>query len=230
MSTIGSLNASILKAKSRDLLRDNINRVRFELLTNHSLSKVLSAMDDEHTSGGQREYNDYLRMIRDECISEADFLAAIQESRECIELLTKYKELAQALLALDWLRQPPAAVEQYQLFVVDLLSAHNKYTKFAVHQLVRALLPRDVDQYMWTGGRPAAAEVELRVQRVLETIERVLAVIPLSYSMVLEEVESVFPFYTKASFLFAGFAGCVLRLMVQCPPLKADLFRLLLDK
>lgn len=229
MSTIGSLSTSILKAKSRELLRDNINRVRFELLTNRSLVKVLSAMDAEETNGA-REYNDYLRMIRDECISEADFLAAIQESRECIQLLTKYKELAQALLRLDWLRQPPQAVEQYQLFLVDLLSAHNKYTKFAVHQLAKQLLPREADQYMWTGGVPATAEVELRVTRVLETFRRVLEVIPLSYSMVLEELENVFPFYAKSSYLYAGFVSCILRLMVLWPPLKADLFRLLLDK
>lgn len=229
MSEYGSLQTSILKAKSRDLLRENINRVRFELLANRSLNKVLLGIE-ANDANSVREYNDYLRMIRDECISEADFLSAIQESRECIGLLTKYRDLAQALLALDWLRQPAHAVDQYQLFLVDLLSAHNKYTKFAVRQLVGQLVPREVHQYMWTGGQPSAPEMELRVGRVLDTLGRVMEVIPLSHNMVLQEVDAAFPFYAKASYVYAGFQSSVLRLMVSRPEIKPDLFRLVLNK
>lgn len=229
MSSIGNLNTSILKAKSRELLRENINRVRFELLPNRSLNKLLLGIE-ANDPNSLRDYNDYLRMIRDECISEADFMSAVQESRECIGLLTKYRDLAQALLGLDWLRQPAEAADQYQLFLIDLLSAHNKYTKFAVRQLVVQLVPRDVDQYMWTGGRPVAAEMQQRIGRVLETLGCVMEVIPLSHSMVLDEVDATFPFYTKASFVYAGFLSSVLQLMVSRPEIKADCFRLVLGK
>lgn len=229
MSMHGSVNSSILKANARDALRDNINRVRFELLANRSLNKVLLGIECNHANS-VRDYNEYLRMIRDDCISEADFMSAIQESRECIALLTKYKDLAHALLALDWLRQPTEAVAQYQLFLIDLLSAHNKFTKYAVRLLVAKLVPRDVDQYMWLGGRPANAEIELRVGRVLEALTMVMEVIPLSHNMVLNEIDVIFPYYTKPSFVYAGFLSSIFRLMVIRQEIKQDCFRLVLGK
>lgn len=230
-SDAGNHHTSILKAKkSRDLIRESINRVRFELLANRSLHKVLLGVEAADPTA-RRDYDDYLRMIRDECISEADFMSAIQESRECIALLVKYKELAQALLSLDWLRQPPEAAAQYQLFLIDLLTSHNKYTRFAVRQLIGALVPRDIDQYQYTGAVPTGAEAELRRNRVLETIGRVLEVIPLAHNMVLHAVDSTFPFHTRASYVYAGFLDSVLLLMADATDeLKADMFRVVMSK
>lgn len=223
------MQTSILKARSRDLLREHQNRVRFELLANRSLGKVLAGIEADDPNS-MRDYNDYLRMIRDECISEADFMSAVQEGRECIDLLTQYRDLAQALLELDWLRQPADAVVQYQLLLVDLLSAHSKFAKFAVRQLVAKLVPRDVDQYMWSGGRPASVEIQLRCDRVLETLGCVLEVIPLSQGMVLDELDALFPFHTRPSFVVAGFLCGVLRLMVSRPELRVECYRLVMSK
>lgn len=203
---------SILKnyvPANRDKIKAAINnKVRFELLHEQSLRKCLENIISNDTSGGgggQKEYRDYVAMLKDDQISDRDFRLAIQESRECVELLRpKFTDLAHALISLNWLRQTADTMLAYQTFLLDLLSAHNKYTQFAVQHLISYFRPISVDQYQWTNGVPSV-EHGRRLAHVHELLAAVIEVIPLSQPMVLDALNRLFPHYVRPTFEFVGF-------------------------
>lgn len=232
MASVRTTKSSILKnyvASNRNHVRQSFNnRVRFELLAHKSLHKVLLSIDEQKPDG-VGEYNEYLSMIRDENISEADFLSAIQESKECIELLTKYDELAKALIDLDWLKQNDQAIAEYQSFLIDLLSSHNKFAKTAIFSMIFKLVPKETEQFMWPKADPVA-EVNRRISHVICTTSNVMDVIPLSVNTVLKACTFFFPFYTKPSFVFAGYVRNLIKLMNYHPSIKEELFAIILNK
>lgn len=232
MSSVRTTKSSILKnyvATNRNQIKHSfINRVRFELLADKSLHKLLLSIEEQKPES-VGEYNEYLSMIRDENISEADFLSAIQESKECIELLTKYEELAKALIDLDWLKQNDQAIAEYQSFLIDLLSSHNKFVKPATFSMISKMIPRDSEQFMWKKGEPSD-EVNRRITHVVCTTSNVMDVIPLSVNTVLKACAFFFPFYTKPSFVFAGFVRNLIKLMNYHPSIKEELFSIILNK
>lgn len=232
MASIRTTKSSILKnyvASNRNQVKQTFNnRVRFELLAHRSLHKLLLSIEDQKPES-VGEYNEYLSMIRDDNISEADFLSAIQESKECIELLTKHEELAKALIDLDWLKQNDEAISEYQSFLIDLLSSHNKFVKAATFSMISKMVPRDSEQFMWLKGEPAE-EVNRRIAHVITTTSHVMDVIPLSVNTVLKACAFFFPFYTKPSFIFAGFVRNLIKLMNYHPGIKEELFATILNK
>lgn len=232
MTSVRTTKSSILKnyvASNRNQIKQSFsNRVRFELLADKSLHKLLLSIDPLKKETVV-DYNAYIGMIRDENISEADFLSAIQESKECIQLLTKYEELAKALIELDWLKQNDEAIAEYQTFLIDLLSSHNKFVKAAAYSMVAKLVPKVSEQALWLRGEPAD-EVNRRIGHVICSISKVMDVIPLSINTWLKACAFFFPFYTKPSFVYAGFIRNLIRLMNYHPNIKEELFSIILNK
>lgn len=207
MSVYTARTTSILKnyvATNRDRIKQAINnKVRFELLRDQSLRKcLLNAADG---SGGAKEYRDYVMMVRDDAISDADFLQAIQEGRDCVDLLKpKFTDLAQALISLNWLNKKPETILAYQTFLLDLLSAHNKYTAYAVEKLVIHFRCIPADQYLWKNGEPVA-EYRQKLSHIHELLAAIVEVIPLSKEMVENMAKDLYPYYAKATYEYVAY-------------------------
>lgn len=231
MASVRTVKSSILKnyaASGRNQIKTISNRVRFELLAERNLHQLLVRLNASEP-GSQNDYHQYLQMVRDENISDADFLSAIKESKQCIELLTKHEELAKALVALDWMSQRDETIVEYQSFLIDLLSSHNKFVKDAAHNLIAKLVPKELECGLWSKGEPAD-DLCRRMNYVLRTAGTILDVIPLSLETVTKACNTYFPFYTKPSFVYAGFVRNLLKLMAMRPIIKEELFMIILNK
>lgn len=227
--SIFTSKTSILKhyaAQNRDKIKQAANnKVRFELLKEKCLRKLIENVEYDNNVN---DYHEYMAMIKDADISEIDFISALQESRNCIELLKpKYEELVNALISLDWPQQRDTTVIEYQKFLIDLLSAHNKYTKFAIKKLVSYLVPNESDQFLWKFGIPSEP-VKVGLGHVHETIAAILDVIPLSQNFLIDALDTSFPYYERSSYIYSGYVYNIFWLIEYRPSSREELLPLLI--
>lgn len=231
MSSILSSRTSILKnyaQTSREHVKQAAtNKVRFDLLKDSNLRTVL---EDAISKVNLKAYDDYLGMIKDEQISETDFMAAIQESREVIDLLKpKFFIFVEALISMNWTKKSEAAILEYHKFLIDLLSAHNRYTQFAIKKLILYWIPHDGQEELWNSGIPSV-DVRDCLLHVHKTIGAILDVIPLSHELIVKTIDAYFPYYKKASFKIAGYVHNIFWLLDYRPHLQDDLLKILFKK
>lgn len=232
MSVISS-RTSILKnyaAKSRNEQRQSIghqNRVRFDLLKFTDLREALTeALEKKNVKGIET----YLDKIRDPHIKEQDLFRIIAESRQCIDLMTApVIVLVESLLAIDWLAREPDTILEYQKFLLDLVSGQSRYTQSAVEQLVGHWVPKMEAASKWQLGVPSV-EVRTALEYVHETINVLLDVIPMCQMMLLQTIERMFPYYTRPSYVVAGYVSNVLWFIDYRSAFKDDLLQLLVKK
>lgn len=228
--SISTHRTSILKnyaTSTRDKIKQSIStKVRFELLRDHSLRKLLEGVEEDGDIHGYREF---LYMIRDEQIGENDFMLALQEGRDCVDLLKpRFSDLAHALISLDWLRRSDEVILEYQKFLIDLLSRDNKYTKFAVTKLVSNMVPIENDQFLWKRGIPQEP-IRLVLTHIHETLTAILDVIPLAQDMVLEALVAAFP-YIKKTFMVSGYIHNLFWITEYRPSIKEEILKIIIQK
>lgn len=230
MSVI-TCRSSILKdysIKNREKIKQVINnRVRFELLAGTSLREIL---EDCLINDNIIPYKEYVEKIRDVNISEKDFVSAIEESRECIELLTpQFIDVIQALISLDWRPQKPETRTAFLTFLIDLASARSTYVKMVVSRLVSFMVPTETDKSLWLKGIPDES-IQVPMKQLIETLLVIIEIIPLSQNIVIAAIDRHFPYFKKASFIFAGYVHNVFDFITLKPILKEHLFPIILQK
>lgn len=219
----------ILKSADTSLNRKKIherirNTVQFQLISENGLRKVL-----EDAARGQNigAYNTYIQTMRDTDLSDADFGVLIKESRQCIELLKpKFTQFVETLISLNWINRNESLIVEYQKFLIDLLSEHNKYTAFTLSKLIQFWIPKAVDETFWKNGVPDEC-IKFFLNYVHQTISKILDVIPMANDFAIEVIEKLFPYYTKPSYIVAGYMYNMMWLMEYRPMFREDILHLL---
>lgn len=212
------------RKKIHEKIRTN---VQFQLMNANGLRKVLEDADaDENLSA----YEDYIRAMRDSDLSDVDFALIIRESKECIELLNpKFNVFVQSLISLNWLKRSEQLILDYQAFLIDLLSVHNKYTPYALRSLIEYWIPNPMDRQLWKHGVPDAS-ITAMLRHVHETLSRIMEVIPMAFDLVIDIIEKLFPYYTKATFIVSGYVHNIFWLLDYRPMFREDVIMLLFKK
>lgn len=233
MSSLYSAGAtSILKSANSSLHRKKIHEkirtgVQFQLMNANGLRRVLEDAGRGENIGA---YEDYIRALRDIDMSDADFKIIIRESKECIELLTpKFVAFVQSLISLNWVRRSEDLIIEYQSFLIDLLCEHNKYTAYALRCLIEFWVPNKMDMTLWSKGVPSES-VNNTLKYVHATISRIMEVIPMAFDLVIDTIEQIFPYYTKPSFIVAGYVHNVFWLLEYRPMFREDVLMLMFKK
>lgn len=192
-------NTSINRKRIHDRIR---NSVQFQLISENGLRKVL---EDASRGENLTAYEDYIRAMRDVDLSDPDFGVLIKESRQCIELLKpKFTIFVETIINLNWMNRNEVLIIEYQKFLIDLLSEHNKYTSFAIMKLIQFWIPNKLDEAFWKNGVPDA-RIKLFLNYAHQTLSKILDVIPMANDIAIEVIEKLFPYYTKSSFIIAGY-------------------------
>ncbi|XP_054257240.1 RNA polymerase I-specific transcription initiation factor RRN3 [Macrosteles quadrilineatus] len=222
MSIISSRKSSLSARSSKD--KSSRRSVRFQL--NYNLKTVLG---DETEHQSYRELVCYIRDAGLE-IQDEDILQILNEARGCINILDKSHNLfVQVLLVTKWAHRSSAVAEAYKSFVVDLCSAHNYYTKFAIEQLVSNFKP--VGEHLeWEKGRPCESE-EVVFQRIHSVIKVLLQVIPMSVELLVSSVSASFP-YTRCKDAneHVAYISNVLRILDYKAELRQQFLSLIVTK
>lgn len=214
-------NTSLNRKKIHERIR---NTVKFQLISENGLRKVLEDAAKGENIGA---YEDYIRAMQDADLSDPDFGVLIKESRQCIELLKpNFNVFVETIIGLNWVNRSKALIIEYQNFLIDLLSEHNKYTKFALTKLIQFWQPNKLDESFWKSGVPDE-RVKFFLNYVHETLSRILDVIPMANDFAIEVIEKMFPYYTKSSFIVAGYMYNMMWLIEYRPLFREDIILLL---
>lgn len=221
-STFKTYNAS-LRERSKIAAIDSI---RSKGLKGKFLRNILENADTD-----KRDLREYVRNLQSENISDEDFLSAMQEGQKCVDLLKPevFQKEVQTMLSMNWLDRNDNIILEYRKFVIDILSAHNKYVMFAIPKLVSYWLPADDDSEKWTNGIPNE-NVKKKLENVHDTIGDILDVIPLTLDEIIQVIEESFPYFTKPSHIYAGYVYNIFQLLKYCPKFTTELITLLFKR
>lgn len=216
-----SANTSLNRKKIHERIR---NTVQFQLISENGLRKVL---EDAARGENIGAYEDYIRAMRDVDLSDPDFGVLIKESRNCIELLKpKFEVFVETLINLNWINRNEALIIEYQKFLIDLLSQHNKYTSIALAKLIQFWIPKPIDEPFWKNGVPDE-RIKFFLTYVHQTFSKILDVIPMSNDFAVEAIERLFPYHTKPAFIIAGYMYNLIWLMDYRPMFREDVLQLM---
>lgn len=216
-----SANSSLNRKKIHDRIK---NTVQFQLINENGLRNVLEDAANGENIGA---YDDYIRAMRDSELSDADFALLIRESRQNIELLQPiFSAFVETLISLNWIRRTETLIIEYQNFLLDLLSEHNKYTSFALKNLIQFWLPSKTEEHLWKNGVPDV-QIKFFLNHVHRTLNRIMDVIPMAKDILIDTIERTFPYYTKSSFIVAGYVHNVMWLLEYRPMFREDILMLL---
>lgn len=108
-----------------------------------------------------------------------DYLKLIKESRKSISLLKpSFTSYIDCILKLDWFQQEQEIIDEFKLFLVDLLSAHNKYSNLVIPYLISKCLPKEDEFCDWELGCPSNKN-QIICDYVHEIINNLFAVVPM---------------------------------------------------
>lgn len=216
-----SANTSLNRKKIHDRIR---NTVQFQLISENGLRKVLEDAAKGENIGA---YEDYIRAMRDVNLSDPDFGVLIKESRHCIELLKpNFTVFVETLISLNWINRNETLIVEYQEFLIDLLSEHNKYTDFVISNLIQFWIPKPIDELFWKNGMPDE-RIKFFLNYVHQTLSKILDVIPMANDFAIDVIEKLFPYYTKSSYIIAGYMYNMMWLMEYRPLFREDVLQLL---
>lgn len=191
-------STSILKSHSsltRDKIKESLGKkLRFQLPIDLNLTKVL-----EETVSNQnfKEYDHFLICLKENDLEVSsihflfcqsfifsffqskDYLKLIKESRRSISLLKpSFTSYIDCILKLDWFHQEQEIVDEFKLFLVDLLSAHNKYSNLVIPYLISKCVPKEDEFCDWELGCPSNKN-QIICDYVHEIINNLFAVVPM---------------------------------------------------
>lgn len=174
-----------------------------------------------------KDYEDLVCSLRDFPIEDAELSKLLQLLRKDIYLLNQsIHHLVNAILKIKWTHRCQRTVQDYQGFLVDLLSAHNYYTKIVFEELVSTFkLVEGQDDI-----NISLEESEDMNNYVHEVFKILLHIIPMSCNLLKEIIEENFPYLRRCAEEHVFYLCNVLQIIDYQPTLSTDLLFLIIDK
>ncbi|XP_022170492.1 RNA polymerase I-specific transcription initiation factor RRN3-like isoform X1 [Myzus persicae] len=188
---------TILKKRNTQLNNVPKQKVQFNLIDN---LKALLISFDQNNDKEKLKYNNLICDIRDAGIEikDAELVALLKDARNCVNILNENLTLfVKVILILKWMNRSDEVVNEYRGFLLDVCTAHNYHTKFAIEQLVTCFSHVDNTVFDRVNGMPSEEE-ERGFQNVHKTLEALLKVIPLAKELLMAAFKRKFP-YKKSS-------------------------------
>ncbi|GLH11224.1 Uncharacterized protein GBIM_16049 [Gryllus bimaculatus] len=157
---------------------------------------------------------------------DQDLSRLLQDCRENVSLLTQAAyHLVNAILKIKWAHRSECTVRDYQGFLVDLLSAHNYYTKIVFDELVATFKSADG----WENETPSKEENNI-YNHVHEVLEVLLQTVPMSLDLLKEVIEAHFPYLRRNVHEHQSYIYNMLKILHYQPVLRTDFLFLLIDR
>ncbi|XP_060528989.1 RNA polymerase I-specific transcription initiation factor RRN3 isoform X2 [Cylas formicarius] len=231
LSSRSSTRSSILK-KSTTLeqrlseIVQSPTKVRFELPHSKRVKEILEEYINQQEV---RNYQSLVCAIRDSSLTDSDILSLLQEATQCISLLTRDLRLfVDALLSINWVEKSLEVVNEYQSFIVNLVSAHNYHTKYVVDKLVSLFLPSPKDPE-WTKGKPTKKE-KAKCMHVHLLLNVLLSVVPMCKEILFKAINMYYPYYNKSTHTQEYYLHNLLQILKYQPSFRPDIFNLIFTK
>lgn len=218
----GSCTPSILKVAG-NRSRAVQQRVRFQLP--NDLRAILLDFINEKSL---KPYEELVCILKDSEIQDEDLCELLRKSRDCISLLKQdLRHFVEAILNLKWVHRTDKAVREFQGFVLDLLSAHTYYTKYALDKLVTSFKPDDDSE--WVNGIPPEKD-KRSFMKIHDLISVILQVIPMSSALLVKTIRHHFPYLKRSAHEHECYIYNILKVFDYQPDLRTDLLLLIASR
>ena len=138
-SSILKKTPSIKSTLNRSLKNTTPSKVRFTL---PHAKKVQSILRDYIDKSNAKEYENLVCLIRDAELLDEDISSLLKEATECISIMKEDLRLfVEAILSINWVDRNKSVVKEYQLFIANLISAHNYHAECVINKLVSLFIP-----------------------------------------------------------------------------------------
>lgn len=224
--------SSILKSYSpaeREKAKTSvINKVRFQLPKDRGL---IAAIDDVLNYENYTQYHEFILFLTECQTTDDDLLRIISDATKSVQLLTptKFPLLVEAILSINWLNRNNKIVNCYTEFLIELLIAHNKYSNFVIHKLIMYWIPDDASASKWINANPDA-EINENLKIIHNLLGKILNILPLTFDIVTEKLEDLFPYYKKPPHVVGGFVHNILWLLEYKPNFMDFVLEMLLKR
>lgn len=196
--------------------RNTEQRVRFRLP--ESLKTVLLDFINRRNI---KAYEELIYSIRDGDIQDSNLMQLLTEVQECISLMDKeLNHFVEALLMLDWVHRNSEIVKKFQEFLLNLLSAHNYYTKSALEKLMPIFKSVGCEEE-WTDGVPTKEEL-LVFGHAHAVLRVLLQVMPMACDVLVQVVVKHFPYLRRSSHEHECFIYNMLKITEYQPKLRLE--------
>ncbi|XP_053473352.1 RNA polymerase I-specific transcription initiation factor RRN3 [Ictalurus furcatus] len=215
-----------------ELERDFINtpppkNVRF----GDSIVNTLAKLKQGDTS----DYEMIKRQLSDPDIKDAQIISWLQEFRSCITQLDKeHEQLIHTVLRLPWLGRSHAVVDEYLVFLSNLISAQTVYLRSCLKTLVSNFTPRRVKIQEGNVDISDSDDDDENLPRIFDHCHQALQMIsryvPSTSRFLMPILNSNFPFVQKSSRTLECYVHNLLRITVYVPALRRDVLELIISK
>lgn len=220
MSVIASSISGISSIlKSYPVANKSIDHhVRFRLPRN-----IKQVLLDFKCGNNIKQYQELIFAVKDvENLEDNELLRLLKEIQEYIsELDKKLHHFVEALLNVNWADRNNEIVKEFQGFFLDLLSAHNYYTKHALDNLMTIFKTGESDEE-WMDGIITDQD-QIIFSHVHDLLKVVLQVIPMSCDILMKAVAKCFPYHGRPAYEQECFIHNMLRIAEYQPQLRTDI-------
>ncbi|CAH1185721.1 unnamed protein product [Phyllotreta striolata] len=205
-------------------IRNKPTEVKFEL------TKQLKCIFDGYVQKTEsKEYEKLVIMIRDAKLTDADISSILKEINECISILDqKFRLFVEAILSIEWTSRGSEVIEEYQVFIVNLLSAHTYHAKMVIDKLVKLFFPGP-DDSDWEDGVPADEDCAKCIN-VHALFNSLLSEVPMCQAIFVSSLYSHFPYYNKSTHIHEYYLHNLLWILEYRPNLRPEILNLIFSK
>ncbi|XP_050436123.1 RNA polymerase I-specific transcription initiation factor RRN3-like isoform X2 [Adelges cooleyi] len=163
-------------------------------------------------------------------IQDAELIKLLKDARNCINILNENLTLfVKVILVLKWMNRSDEVVNEYRKFLLDVCSAHNYHTKFAIEQLVSCFSEVNSLVVDRVNGMPSEDE-EKGYQNVHKTLRDLLKVIPLAKDILMAALQKKFPFKRNNPEAHLHYIHNLFMILDYEPSLRKNILGLIIHK
>lgn len=180
--------------------------------------------------GDPKEGKLFFEIVTEANLSDTEIIELLRKLRDNIELIkSKNWKIIETILKLNCYEKSAAVVDEFQLFLSDVLTVSNKHALIIIKHIIQWWVPRDNEDYLWINGKPSPGKSEI-ITYTHKTLLNILDLMPMVIDIVLETIESCFPYFSKPPHVLAGYINNLILFMESKRVFETDLLNLMFKK
>uniref|UniRef100_A0A8C2XK08 RRN3 homolog, RNA polymerase I transcription factor n=1 Tax=Cyclopterus lumpus TaxID=8103 RepID=A0A8C2XK08_CYCLU len=180
----------------------------------------------KHKLGDSRDYELLKHQLADPEIKDAQIINWLQEFRSCVTQLTKdHEQLIYTILRVPWVGRSPAVVEEYMVFLSNLVSAQTVYLCACLKMVVSHFTPMYISKCS-PSMQPCALH---HIFTHMVCSDGLCSSFSTS-RFLMPILTDNFPFVQKSSTTLECYAHNLLRVTMYIPSLRRDVLEVIIGK
>ncbi|XP_041363229.1 RNA polymerase I-specific transcription initiation factor RRN3-like [Gigantopelta aegis] len=184
---------------------------------------------EAYNTGTRKEYDIFLSKLAYSQIESSKLVLYLRELRECISLLDKDHEiLVGLLLKVDWPDRETKVVKEYQLFFLNLMSAHTSYLQAGLKMIVKHFWAKCDKKHK--PDKESRMKDSLRFGNVHKILSAVVKIVPMTPTLLIPLLVKNFPFIMLHTYCQECYVRNLLEITKYIPQERKSILDIIVDR